>query len=58
MRLRPGLTNVWLNTRICKFDLRVEDGKLRGPKDGEVIIDTPKNLLINKDVSDSIASYL
>jgi PIF1-like helicase/DNA helicase Pif1-like protein len=51
MRLRPGLANVDELREFADWILKVGDGKLGGPNDGEAIIDIPEDILI-KDVND------
>ncbi|XP_057549189.1 uncharacterized protein LOC130827475 [Amaranthus tricolor] len=57
MRLRPGLSNVEELRDFADWILRVGDGKLGGPNEGEVTIGIPEDLLI-KEASDPIAAIV
>ena len=57
MRLRPGLANVDELREFANWILKVGDGKLGGPNDGETIIDIPEDILI-KDAYDPIAAIV
>ena len=53
MRLRSRLANVEELQESVDWILKVGDGKLGGPNDGEATIDTPEDLLI-KDASNLV----
>ena len=57
MRLRLGLTNVDELLDFAEYILKVGNGKLGGPNDGEATIDIPKDLLI-KDASDPMDAII
>ena len=57
MRLQPRLANLDELRDFVEWILKVGDGKLGGPNDGEATIDIPKDLLI-KDASDPMDAII